>query len=43
MGGNIEQDVIKSAGSWAEGLQRYQTQKHKHLFEGETPKPHYVT
>lgn len=38
-----DHDVIKSAGSWAEGIQKYQAQKHKHLFDGETPKPHYVT
>jgi len=25
--GKNEQDVIKSAGSWAEGLQKYQNQK----------------
>jgi len=41
--GNIEQDVIKSAGSWAEGLQKYQNQKNKQLLKGETPKPLYVT
>jgi len=40
--GNIEQDVIKSAGSWAEGLQKYQNQKKK-ILEGERNKPLYVT
>ena len=41
--GNIDLDVIKSAGNWADGLNNYQKQKHKQLFEGETPKPFYVT
>ena len=41
--GSIQMDVIKTAGSWAEGLQRYQEQKLKPLTEGEAPKPHYVT
>ena len=41
--GNIDRDVIKAAPSWAEGLNNYQRQKHQHLFEGETPKPFYVT
>ena len=41
--GSVELNVIKTAGSWAEGLQRYQEQKLKPHHEGETPKPHYVT
>jgi hypothetical protein len=34
--GSVELNVIKTAGSWAEGLQRYQEQKLKPHHQGET-------
>ena len=42
--GNIDEQVMKAAPSWADGVKAYQTQKmtapHK---EDPTPMPHYVT
>jgi hypothetical protein len=41
--GNIDLNVVKNATSWAEGIKNYHEQKLKHVYDGETPKPHYVT
>jgi len=41
--GDVQLDVIKTAGSWAEGLNTYQSQKLQPLHAGPTPAPHYVT
>ena len=42
--GNIDEQVMKAAPSWADGVKAYQTQKmtapHK---DDPTPMPHYVT
>ena len=40
--GDVTLDVIKTAGSWSEGLNTYQQQKMKTLHKGPTPMPHHV-
>jgi hypothetical protein len=42
--GNVDEHVMTSASSWAEGIKKYQTQKLQAPYRDEpTPMPHYVT